>query len=218
MKLTNDKEKVSYIIGEDIGSSLLKEGYDLDVNIMLEAIKAAASGKSENLLSENEKNEVMMRWQQEVNAKKQAAMAEQAKGAKKEGSAFLAQNRNNPGVFETPSGLQYQVLQGAEGKKPKATDTVHVHYHGTLLDGRPSTHEYRKQIPLLHTIGACIRRPSSRFDTRRQHFGIRCRTFGHKVVVRRHQNGISHSQFRAGRHAIWQRQCKNPRRSTKPSG
>ena len=62
MKLTNDKEKVSYIIGEDIGSSLLKEGYDLDVNIMLEAIKAAASGKSENLLSENEKNEVMMRW------------------------------------------------------------------------------------------------------------------------------------------------------------
>ena len=136
MKLTNDKEKVSYIIGEDIGSSLLKEGYDLDVNIMLEAIKAAASGKSENLLSENEKNEVMMRWQQEVNAKKQAA----------------------------------------------------------------------------------IRRPSSRFDTRRQHFGIRCRTFGHKVVVRRHQNGISHSQFRAGRHAIWQRQCKKPRRSTKPSG
>lgn len=136
MKLTNDKEKVSYIIGEDIGSSLLKEGYDLDVNIFLEAIKAAAMGKSENLLGESEKNEVMMRWQQEVRAKKQAQMAEQAKGAKKEGSAFLAQNRNNPGVFETPSGLQYQVLQGAEGKKPKATDTVNVHYHGTLLNGQ----------------------------------------------------------------------------------
>ena len=78
MKLTNDKEKVSYIIGEDIGASLLREGYDLDVEIMLSAIRAAAENKSENLLSEQEKNEVMMRWQQEVQAKKQAQMAEQA--------------------------------------------------------------------------------------------------------------------------------------------
>lgn len=156
MKLTNDKEKVSYIIGEDIGSSLLKEGYDLDVNIMLEAIKAAASGKSENLLSENEKNEVMMRWQQEVNAKKQAAMAEQAKGAKKEGSAFLTQNRNNPGVFETPSGLQYQVLQGAEGKKPKATDTVHVHYHGTLLNGQVFDSSVQRGEPISFPLNQVI--------------------------------------------------------------
>lgn len=156
MKLTNDKEKVSYIIGEDIGSSLLKEGYDIDVNIMLEAIKAAASGKSENLLSENEKNEVMMRWQQEVNAKKQAAMAEQTKGAKKEGSAFLAQNRNNPGVFETPSGLQYQVLQGAEGKKPKATDTVHVHYHGTLLNGQVFDSSVQRGEPISFPLNQVI--------------------------------------------------------------
>lgn len=156
MKLTNDKEKVSYIIGEDIGASLLKEGYDLDVNIFLEAIKAAASGKSENLLSESEKNEVMMRWQQEVNAKKQAAMAEQAKGAKKEGSAFLAQNRNNPGVFETPSGLQYQVLQGAEGKKPKATDTVHVHYHGTLLNGQVFDSSVQRDEPISFPLNQVI--------------------------------------------------------------
>ena len=156
MKLTNDKEKVSYIIGEDIGSSLLKEGYDLDVNIMLEAKKAAASGKSENLLSENEKNEVMMRWQQEVNAKKQAAMAEQAKGAKKEGSAFLAQNRNNPGVFETPSGLQYQVLQGAEGKKPKAADTVHVHYHGTLLNGQVFDSSVQRGEPISFPLNQVV--------------------------------------------------------------
>lgn len=136
MKLTNDKEKVSYIIGEDIGFSFQREGYDLDIDIMLEAIKGAATGKSENLLSETEKNEVMMRWQQEMQAKKQAQMAEQAKAAKKDGMAFLAQNRNNPGVFETPSGLQYQVIKGAEGRKPAATDTVHVHYHGTLLNGQ----------------------------------------------------------------------------------
>lgn len=156
MKLTNDKEKVSYIIGEDIGFSLLKEGYDLDVDIIVEAIRAAATGKSENLLSEREKNEVMMRWRQEESAKKQAAMAEQAKGAKKEGAAFLAQNRQNPGVFETPSGLQYQVLKGAEGKKPSATDTVHVHYHGTLLNGQVFDSSVQRGEPISFPLNQVI--------------------------------------------------------------
>lgn len=156
MKLTNDKEKVSYIIGEDIGFSFQREGYDLDIDIMLEAIKGAATGKSENLLSETEKNEVMMRWQQEMQAKKQAQMAEQAKAAKKDGMAFLAQNRNNPGVFETPSGLQYQVIKGAEGRKPAATDTVHVHYHGTLLNGQVFDSSVERGEPISFPLNQVI--------------------------------------------------------------
>lgn len=156
MKLTNDKEKVSYIIGEDIGFSFQREGYDLDIDIMLEAIKGAATGKSENLLSETEKNEVMMRWQQEMQAKKQAQMAEQAKVVKKEGAAFMAQNRNNPGVFETPSGLQYQVIQGAEGRKPAATDTVHVHYHGTLLNGQVFDSSVQRGEPISFPLNQVI--------------------------------------------------------------
>jgi FKBP-type peptidyl-prolyl cis-trans isomerase FkpA/FKBP-type peptidyl-prolyl cis-trans isomerase FklB len=156
MKLTNDKEKVSYIIGEDIGFSFQREGYDLDIDIMLEAIKGAATGKSENLLSETEKNEVMMRWQQEMQAKKQAQMAEQAKAAKKDGMAFLAQNRNNPGVFETPSGLQYQVIKGAEGRKPTATDTVHVHYHGTLLNGQVFDSSVQRGEPISFPLNQVI--------------------------------------------------------------
>ncbi|MEE1093968.1 MAG: FKBP-type peptidyl-prolyl cis-trans isomerase [Bacteroidales bacterium] len=156
MKLTNDKEKVSYIIGEDIGFSFQREGYDLDIDIMLEAIKGAATGKSENLLSETEKNEVMMRWQQEMQAKKQAQMAEQAKAAKKDGAAFLAQNRNNPGVFETPSGLQYQVIKGAEGRKPAATDTVHVHYHGTLLNGQVFDSSVQRGEPISFPLNQVI--------------------------------------------------------------
>lgn len=156
MKLTNDKEKVSYIIGEDIGFSFQREGYDLDIDIMLEAIKGAATGKSENLLSETEKNEVMMRWQQEMQAKKQAQMAEQAKAAKKDGMAFLAQNRNTPGVFETPSGLQYQVIKGAEGRKPAATDTVHVHYHGTLLNGQVFDSSVQRGEPISFPLNQVI--------------------------------------------------------------
>lgn len=52
------------------------------------------------------------------------------------GNAFLAQNKTQAGVITTASGLQYQVLTQAGGTvQPKASDTVTVHYHGTLIDG-----------------------------------------------------------------------------------
>jgi len=54
----------------------------------------------------------------------------------KEGDAFLAKNRQVEGVKITESGLQYLVLnEGTGSKHPLATETVKVHYHGTLLDG-----------------------------------------------------------------------------------
>lgn len=156
MKLTNDTQKISYIIGEDIGFSFQREGYDIDVDVLVEALKAAATGKSENLLTETEKNEVMMRWQQEMQAKKQAQMAEQGKKARAEGAAFMEVNRNNPGVFETKSGLQYQVIKGAEGRKPVATDTVHVHYHGTLLNGQVFDSSVERGEPISFPLNQVI--------------------------------------------------------------
>ena len=156
MKLTTDKQKISYIIGEDIGFSFQREGYDIDIDVLVEALKAAATGKSENLLTETEKNEVMMRWQQEMQAKKQAQMAEQGKKARAEGAAFMEVNKNNPGVFETKSGLQYQVIKGAEGRKPAATDTVHVHYHGTLLNGQVFDSSVERGEPISFPLNQVI--------------------------------------------------------------
>jgi FKBP-type peptidyl-prolyl cis-trans isomerase FkpA len=51
------------------------------------------------------------------------------------GEAFLAENAKKEGVKTTASGLQYKVLKEGDGKSPQATDTVSVHYRGTLLDG-----------------------------------------------------------------------------------
>ncbi|KJF88729.1 FKBP-type peptidyl-prolyl cis-trans isomerase [Photobacterium phosphoreum] len=52
------------------------------------------------------------------------------------GQEFLAANKLKEGVQTTASGLQYLVLQPGTGTvHPKATDTVTVHYHGTLLNG-----------------------------------------------------------------------------------
>ncbi len=67
----------------------------------------------------------------------QNANNQQAAGLSQEkGSAFLAENAKKEGVISTASGLQYQVLQQGSGdRQPTATDTVRVHYHGTLIDG-----------------------------------------------------------------------------------
>lgn len=51
------------------------------------------------------------------------------------GEEFLEKNKNKAGIITTPSGLQYEVLKEGSGAKPKATDKVKCHYHGTLIDG-----------------------------------------------------------------------------------
>lgn len=64
-------------------------------------------------------------------------LMKQAKSEKnlKEGLDFLAENKSKDGVVELPSGLQYLVLQEAEGDKPTAYNKVTCHYHGTLTNG-----------------------------------------------------------------------------------
>ena len=52
-----------------------------------------------------------------------------------EGEEFLAKNKTREGVHTTESGLQYEVLTEGDGPKPKATDKVRCHYHGTLING-----------------------------------------------------------------------------------
>jgi FKBP-type peptidyl-prolyl cis-trans isomerase len=60
-----------------------------------------------------------------------------------EGQAFLAENATKPGVNTTASGLQYLVLTEGTGKTPKATNTVVVHYRGTLLNGAEFDSSYQ---------------------------------------------------------------------------
>ncbi len=135
MELKNDVAKVSYIIGQDIGQSFYREGYEIDIDILLEAIRQGSTGSQESLLSEEEKNEVMTRWQAEMQAKAQEKNRQAGLEQREIGEKFLSENREKEGIVETASGLQYKVITEGEGDKPSATDMVNVHYHGTLLNG-----------------------------------------------------------------------------------
>jgi FKBP-type peptidyl-prolyl cis-trans isomerase FklB len=75
----------------------------------------------------------------------------------KEGEDFLARNQERPGVVTTGSGLQYEVLNEGNGPKPKATDTVKCHYHGTLINGTIFDSSVQRGQPASFPLNMVIR-------------------------------------------------------------
>jgi FKBP-type peptidyl-prolyl cis-trans isomerase len=75
---------------------------------------------------------------------------------KKEGEAYLAANAKKPGVKTTESGLQYKVLKAGDGATPKKTDTVRVHYHGTLTDGTVFDSSVERKQPAEFPVNRVI--------------------------------------------------------------
>jgi FKBP-type peptidyl-prolyl cis-trans isomerase len=97
-----------------------------------------------------------------IELKRQAAAAakrqreEQARKNLAEGEAFLAENADREDVVMLPSGLQYQVLAAGEGDPPSATDTVSVHYRGTLVDGTEFDSSYARGEPATFRVDRVI--------------------------------------------------------------
>lgn len=73
------------------------------------------------------------------------------------GKDFLKENADKPGVKSTSSGLQYMVIEAGEGKAPKASDTVVVHYRGTLLDGTEFDSSYKRGKPATFPLNQVIK-------------------------------------------------------------
>ncbi len=149
--LKTQKEKLSYIIGLDIGRNLKSQSVDVDQSALSKGIKDALSGGKPSLTDE-EIRETMTAFQKEMIAKRQAL----AEKNKKEGEAFLAENKKKKGVTTLPSGLQYKVITPGKGKKPKPTDTVTVQYRGTLIDGTEFDSSYRRGQPATFPVNGVI--------------------------------------------------------------
>ena len=77
--------------------------------------------------------------------------------AKEEGEKFLAENAKREGVKTTASGLQYEVLEATIGQKPKASDSVRVHYEGTLIDGTVFDSSYKRGESIAFPLNGVIK-------------------------------------------------------------
>ena len=128
-------DKVSYALGLGIGQQLAQMGaQDLNIDDFAQAIKDVIAGnelKVQHRDAQKIVQEYFAKQEQEMNAKR----AEQGKVHKEAGEKYLAENAKKDGVVTLPSGLQYQVIQEGNGKKPTAKDSVMCHYEGFLIDG-----------------------------------------------------------------------------------
>lgn len=133
--LKSDRDKLSYSIGASIGKNLKKENTDIDVNVLVKALKASLAG--EKLLMEEKDIRLVMNDYQTQMRHRSAALKQQSTQENKiKGDAYLAQYKAGKGVQELPGGVLYKVLKAGDGKKPQATDTVEVNYRGALIDGK----------------------------------------------------------------------------------
>jgi FKBP-type peptidyl-prolyl cis-trans isomerase len=94
---------------------------------------------------------------QEAAATERRQREERARKNLAEGKAFLAENGKKDSVWTLPSGLQYQVITKGEGNSPEATDTVTVHYRGTLIDGSEFDSSYGRGQPATFPLDRVIR-------------------------------------------------------------
>ncbi|HEX9113666.1 MAG TPA: FKBP-type peptidyl-prolyl cis-trans isomerase, partial [Nitrospirota bacterium] len=154
-ELKTDKDKLSYALGADMGSNLKKFEIDIDADLYVKGMKDALSGNV--LLTDQEIRTLIMALQKDVQTKQQEKMKAQAEKNKKDGEAFLAENKKKEGVKTLPSGLQYKVITEGKGATPKATDTVTVHYKGTLTDGTEFDSSYKRNAPATFPVNGVIK-------------------------------------------------------------
>ncbi len=155
-ELKTQKDKLSYAIGMDMGGSLKRNAIDVDIDALVKGLKDALAG-GKMMMTEQEQRETLMAFQKEFQAKQQEKMKTLAEKNKKEGEAFLAENKKKPGVKTLPSGLQYKVITEGKGASPKETDTVTVNYRGTLIDGTEFDSSYKRNEPATFPVKGVIK-------------------------------------------------------------
>ena len=122
-------EKVSYALGLSLGNNLLGSGVaTLDYARLAKGIQ--------DVMEQNKPEMSYEEAQTVINDFFQSLQAKVGDKAQREGKAFLEENGKRPEIVTLDSGLQYEILSEGNGAIPKASDTVKVHYHGTLIDGK----------------------------------------------------------------------------------
>jgi len=152
LNLSTDEARVSYGIGRQLGDQIRDNP---PPGASLEAILAGLADAFTGQPSRVEPAELAASFKV-IRDRMQAAVQAKAEAAAAEGVAFLAENAKREGITVLASGLQYEVLETGEGRKPGREDTVRTHYHGTLIDGTVFDSSYQRGEPVEFPVGGVI--------------------------------------------------------------
>lgn len=166
-KFKTTDERNGYVLGamiaEDMVPRVRSSGFDGPNDAIARGFAESVNGKL--VLSKEEMQQVFavmradaMKKQEEKRKIEEEKAKVEAEKNLKEGEAFLAANRTKEGVVTLPSGLQYKVLKAGDGtNKPASTDTVVVHYRGTLLDGKEFDSSHTRGTPARFALNRVIK-------------------------------------------------------------
>jgi len=153
--LDNHDDKQSYalgmVFGQQIAASLAQANAEINHEILLRALNDTIT-QQETLMSMEELQAFLQAEQQ----KQMEAAQALANESEKAGELFLVEYAKQDGVQKTETGILYQELEAGDGEMPLATDTVKVHYKGTLKDGTEFDSSYARGNPAEFPVNGVI--------------------------------------------------------------
>lgn len=144
-------EKVSYIIGRQIGADFLKQKLDINTDLFKDGVESAMRGENSSL-SPQDTQKTMEDFQMHMQMEMEKAAGEQAQA----GADFLEDYKKQDGVTVTASGLQYKVLETGSGATPTLNSSVEVHYEGKLIDGTIFDSSYARGETISFPVNGVI--------------------------------------------------------------
>jgi FKBP-type peptidyl-prolyl cis-trans isomerase FklB len=153
--MESDQQKVSYIIGRQIGGDFKKQNIEICFDEFFQGIRSSFLAEPSEI-NEEETARVMGAFQDKMKAAHEQLTDEVEKENKTIGESFLAENKKNKDVNVTTSGLQYRVLETGTGATPELTSSVETHYEGTLIDGTVFDSSYQRGETVSFPVNGVI--------------------------------------------------------------
>ena len=153
--MNTDQEKVSYIIGRQIGGDFKAQNIEINFDNFFQGVRSSFLGE-ESEIEQEEISRVMGAFQERMQAAANELSMKASEGNIKAGEAFLAENKLVEGVQVTDSGLQWRSLEAGTGATPELTSTVEVHYEGTLVDGTVFDSSYQRGESITFPVNGVI--------------------------------------------------------------
>ena len=143
-------DSASYAIGRDVYSQWSAQQLGINGQMAGQAMIDGAKGVQR--INNQQAGPLLQRFQMEFEQRQRAGVQENIE----KGEKFMQEMSNNKSVYTTKSGLKYRQVREGNGKKPKATDRVKVHYTGSLIDGTKFDSSVDRGEPLTFPLNQVI--------------------------------------------------------------
>jgi FKBP-type peptidyl-prolyl cis-trans isomerase len=148
--LTCENDTISYCIGISIANSLKNMNIGpIDPELISQALSDVLIKKDAKFTNETA--------EKILNNFVMGIKSHEANDNLKKSVEWLTANAKKEGVIKLPSGLQYKIISQGTGASPKETDTVTVHYRGTLMDGTQFDSSYDRGEPAKFPLNRVIK-------------------------------------------------------------